>query len=66
MVKVTGSIVQGPQDEFNYEVELLGLDSITQNDMPIPESTKLIIDEVNKKYKTNFPYSSIISVNDIK
>lgn len=64
MVVVHGTIKHGDVG-LNYEVDLQ-VNSIYQDDMPIPESTELIINVINKKYNTNFPLSSRLNPLKIK
>jgi hypothetical protein len=59
MVNVNGKIHYNGRS-MDYDIEL-PYESITETAMPIPESTKLIIDEINRKYKENFPYSSFLN-----
>lgn len=64
MVRVEGKIKH--QDEtLEYDVEL-DVDGITQDDMPIEESTRLIINAINEKYSVNFPFSSFLNPVIIK
>ncbi|MDM5155023.1 hypothetical protein QUF88_14715 [Bacillus sp. DX1.1] len=57
---VYGKIKHG-RDDIAYSVEL-PYEDITQSAMPIEESTVLIVDAINKKYGTNFPYSIFMTV----
>lgn len=61
LVIVHGTIQNRPnRNSLDFEIEL-NVESISEKDMPIPESTKLIVDAINKKYKVNYPYSSFIN-----
>jgi len=64
MVTVYGTIADSV-DKLDYEVNL-PVDSIDDKDMPIPESTKLIIDAINAKYKSNFSLKSHLNPLKIK
>lgn len=67
MVEVYGTIQNRPlgNEKLDFEIQL-NVPSIYENDMPISESTKLIVDEINRKYKTNYTYSSFINPLEIK
>lgn len=57
---VYGTVGLG-KEEMNYSIELQH-ENITQSAMPIEQSDKLIVDAINKKYGTNYPYSVFKSV----
>lgn len=64
MVRVEGKIKY--QDEtLEYDIEL-DVEGITQDYMPIGESTRLIINAINEKYSVNFPLTSILNPVIIK
>ncbi|MGD6781319.1 hypothetical protein [Sutcliffiella horikoshii] len=67
MVEVYGTIQDRPleNEKLDFEIQL-NVPSIYDKDMPIPESTKLIVDEINRKYKTNYSYSCHINPLHIK
>ncbi|WP_020062798.1 hypothetical protein [Bacillus sp. 123MFChir2] len=44
-----------------YSIEL-PYEDITQSAMPIEQSTALIVDAINKKYGTSYPYSIFMTV----
>jgi hypothetical protein len=67
MVKVYGTIQDRPRSDIKIDFEVeLNVPSIYDTDMPISESTKLIIDAINKKYKSNFSYESFINPLQVK
>ncbi|PFA06621.1 hypothetical protein [Bacillus cereus] len=59
-MKVYGEVNYG-KDAMPYNIEL-PYEDITQSAMPIEQSTVLIVDAINKKYGTNYPYSVSLSV----
>ncbi|SEM79493.1 hypothetical protein SAMN04489762_1054 [Terribacillus saccharophilus] len=67
MILVHGKIKSDlrSEDQIDFEIRL-DVEGITEDEMPISESTRLIVNAINKKYGKNYSFNSYINPLRVK